>query len=498
MSFLRQTGLVSVLALVIGAPAQAAITPEEVWGLWQKLSTDMGYDLAVGATNRKGDSLVLTDVVIGAGPVGQIPLRELNLRDRGDGSVEVTLPEQIDIVVKTEIEGQPPLDVKMKVLQDGYVAVVSGSVDAPVIDMSAKTLQVLQEQVNLPEGEGAVSTQVIMAGLSGKTALKMGEATEITSSVSATTIEAKVQGAAGEDGEVMDVTLSSQDFLSQFEGTIPADLKATAELHEVIAAGLRGTGHYQTGKGAVDFIMRDKGQETKVNIVMDSSRLSAGLEGPALEYSAGAKGLSATFSGPAIPLPTFTLSLGDYSFGLKMPMIKTEAPTDFAASIGLTDLVLPEMAWMMIDPTKTLSRDPATMILDIAGKVRLTENLSEETDTSGAEMPGELHALTLNQLVVKMLGAHLNGAGAFTFDNTDLESFGGVPRPMGAVDFRLEGGNKLLDQLVNLGLIDEDDATGYRMMLAMFTKAAEGEDVMTSKIEVTPEGHVVANGQRIQ
>ncbi|MEO1365292.1 MAG: DUF2125 domain-containing protein, partial [Pseudomonadota bacterium] len=96
------------------------------------------------------------------------------------------------------------------------------------------------------------------------------------------------------------------------------------------------------------------------------------------------------------------------------------------------------------------------------------------------------------------LGAKLTGAGDFTFDNSDLVTFDGLPRPKGAVDLSLVGGNGLLDKLVAMGLVPEDQAMGARMMMGLFAVPGEAEDTLTSKIEVNDEGHVLANGQRLR
>ena len=93
--------------------------------------------------------------------------------------------------------------------------------------------------------------------------------------------------------------------------------------------------------------------------------------------------------------------------------------------------------------------------------------------------------------------ARLSGAGSFTFDNTDMVTFNGVPRPEGALDLRLEGANALLDKLVAMGLLPQEQAMGARMMMGLFG-VPEGDDTLTSKIEVNAEGHLLANGQRLQ
>jgi hypothetical protein len=114
------------------------------------------------------------------------------------------------------------------------------------------------------------------------------------------------------------------------------------------------------------------------------------------------------------------------------------------------------------------------------------------------DFPGELKALTLNDLTLEVAGAELVGSGDFTFDNSDKESFDGMPRPEGALDLRLLGGNKLLDSLIQMGIVPEAEAMGARMMMGVFAVPGPSEDELLSRIEVNEEGHVLANGQRIK
>ncbi|MFC3119058.1 DUF2125 domain-containing protein [Jhaorihella thermophila] len=112
--------------------------------------------------------------------------------------------------------------------------------------------------------------------------------------------------------------------------------------------------------------------------------------------------------------------------------------------------------------------------------------------------PGELHALTINDLRLSAAGAAVTGKGDFTFDNSDLQSFGGVPRPEGTVKLQIIGANGLIDRLIQMGLVSEDEAMGFRMMLGMLAVPGDGPDTLNSTIEVNEQGQVLANGQRIK
>jgi len=115
----------------------------------------------------------------------------------------------------------------------------------------------------------------------------------------------------------------------------------------------------------------------------------------------------------------------------------------------------------------------------------------------GDAPPGEIHALDVTELRASVAGAELTGAGAFTFDNTDLTTFAGAPAPTGKIDLKLVGGNTLLDSLVAMSLLTADDANGARMMMSMFANPGAGPDEMTSTLEFKDKGFF-ANGQQLQ
>jgi len=62
----------------------------------------------------------------------------------------------------------------------------------------------------------------------------------------------------------------------------------------------------------------------------------------------------------------------------------------------------------------------------------------------------------------------------------------------------LSGGNGLLDKLVGMGLVQEEQAMGARMMIGLFARPGGGEDTLQSTIELKEDGSVLANGQRIR
>ncbi|MEY3533708.1 MAG: hypothetical protein RI979_1732, partial [Pseudomonadota bacterium] len=124
------------------------------------------------------------------------------------------------------------------------------------------------------------------------------------------------------------------------------------------------------------------------------------------------------------------------------------------------------------DPTGAVPHDPATLVIDTTGTALLKADLMASAE--GTTPVAELHSLNVNDLTARVAGAELTGTGAFTFDNTDLTTFGGMPAPTGKLELKLMGGNGLLDALVSMGMLSEDDAMGARMMIAMFANPGAG------------------------
>jgi hypothetical protein len=165
-----------------------------------------------------------------------------------------------------------------------------------------------------------------------------------------------------------------------------------------------------------------------------------------------------------------------------------------------TELQVSDTIWNLADPQNILPRDPITVALGLSAKVTPFFDLLDPAQQEAmmmADVPGELNSVDIIEFVIKGVGADITGGGAFTFDNSDLQSFDGFPRPEGQVSFEINGVNALIDNLIQMGLIPQEEAMMPRMMMGMFTTPV-GDDMLTSTIEVNGEGHVLANGQRLR
>ena len=113
------------------------------------------------------------------------------------------------------------------------------------------------------------------------------------------------------------------------------------------------------------------------------------------------------------------------------------------------------------------------------------------------ELIGHEEVQQLLQVLAKAAGAEVSATGGLTFDNADLATFDGVPRPDGKVTVNIKGVTKLVENLIAMGILSEDDAMGFRMGLAMVAKPGPGPDELVSEIEFK-EGGLFTNGMRMR
>ncbi len=218
-------------------------------------------------------------------------------------------------------------------------------------------------------------------------------------------------------------------------------------------------------------------------------------------YDVRSTDVALNMSTPDLPFPV-SAQMAESAFNMTLPLAAAEEPQDMALGLTLGGFTMSDMLWNIFDPNNALPREPATIAVDLEGTVTPFVNLFDPEAVAMLEqtggVPGELNTLTLNDLTVDAVGSKLTGSGDFTFDNSDLETFDGMPAPAGTITFNLDGGNALLDRLIEMGLLAQQDAMGARMMMSMFSVPGNGEDSLKSTIEVKKNGQILANGQRIR
>jgi hypothetical protein len=487
-------GTTAALALVAANSALADVTPEEVWQNWQDFYTSSGSTVTTGSVERDGDTLIITDFKTSSDNetgTSDSAVAEIRLRDNGDGSVGVEMSEDMTFGFTTPaLEGEGSSGATGTAKMPGLTGTVSGSVDDMAYDYTMPSVEITMEPIENGAPAGKIS--VLLSDSTSTYQLSgPAEAKVLDGSFGAASMAVNLEITDPESPLVG--SLNVADLAGQVSGSVSGIEEV--ELTDAFAKGFALDMGMTYGAMVYDF---DVSNATTPGALMGGSEggsFQFALDAAKMLLAGGGKNVSATLSSADLPFPEVKVSYAESGFNLTLPLTKGDAPQDFSFLTKVVDLQISEEIWAMLDPTGALPHDPATLVIDTTGTALLKADLMASAE--GATPDAELHSLNVNDLTARIAGAELTGTGAFTFDNTDLTTFEGMPAPTGKMELKLVGGNGLLDALVAMGMLSEDDAMGARMMIAMFANPGAGEDELTSVLEFKDKGFF-ANGQQLQ
>lgn len=487
-----------VIALFSAGAVQADVTAAEVWADWQQNFAMYGETgLTIGDETMDGDTLTISDIAMHIEDnqtVIDVDMGTLTFVENGDGSVSVQMEESYPINVVSEAGGS----VKMTMFQAGLKLDVSGTPEAMIYNISADKYSVTVDEITENNKKLKADIRLTLNDLAGAYTSNTAEMRDADYDLKAASFDMLVDVTPPETaGDYFTMSGKVADLAIRTAMTVPLG-DAMTKPEDIFVAGFRIDGGYNYGQGDYIFDVKADGEQTSGSASVASGNLTFKMDETAMTYDTSAKDVSVAINGAGIPFP-IELSMAEYGFGVNMPLAKTDDPADFGVRINMTDLNVNDMIWSLADPAGALPHDAVTLQLDLSGKAKLFFNLLDpvHAEAMGTELPGELNELTLNNLKISAAGAEVTGAGAFTFDNTDMTTFDGMPRPNGDVTVNVKGANALIDKLIAMGVLPEDQAMMGRMMMGMFATPT-GDDELTSKIEINEEGHVIANGQRLQ
>ncbi|SMX26871.1 hypothetical protein TRP8649_00969 [Pelagimonas phthalicica] len=499
---------VSALALcALTTPALADVTPQQVWDDLEAYMQGFGY--SVTATEMAdGGNLKVNDVVMSI-PVPDIDgsvafsMGTMDLTDQGDGTVLITFPADMPVMIKGT-DGGDEIDVTINFTQEDMKLVVSGEPNNLTYDYTATKMAMSLGKMMADGMEitrDMLRADIVAGPISGKSTVLRAAGLQSVSQTfdygnltydvafndpdndDAALFNGALNGLTGSGETVMPEGVDYADPTALFEGGFGVD----------VTMGHQG--------GRLEFAVTERSGTTQGKTSSGSGSLTIAMSGDAMTYKVGGTDVKVDMSGPEIPLPV-SAQMAETGFTLAAPLKPGDAPQDATLEVVLGGFQMADLLWNIFDPGAQLPRDPATIRVAMDAKVSPLVNFLNEDDVMKMEMegsmPGELNEVTLRELVIDAVGGKITGSGAFTFDNTDLDSFDGLPRPEGKLDVAVSGANGLIDKLIGMGLLSEEDAMGGRMMLGMFTVPGAEPDTATSVIEVNAEGHVLANGQRLK
>lgn len=501
MTNLKTIGGSAAFITLMGSTASVAeITSQEVWNDWSQHLTSFGYEVTA-TPDITSDSVVVNNLMFAIplpddGGMLKVDFGKISFKDQGDGTVAIVLPDQKPIAIGVNND----FSVTLNYDTTGMSMVASGAADDMTYTYSAPKIAInISDLVIEGEKIDTAKLGLILSDVAGQSTSKTTGLRNIVQAMSAASLTYDFAFAEPGGGDFsMTVKGAMSDLKVEADSSIPAVVDF-AKMSEALDNGFASKVALSSGGSWYEFTSNDRGTEVTGKSSSDSGSLKFALDREMINYGGTATGTKSSITSSDFPFP-IDITMAEAAFNLLMPAGPSDDPKDLNLTVKLVDVNVNDMIWSMADPMGKLPHDPATIVLDIDGKANWFIDIMdpESAQSDDFDRPGELKELTLNALQVKVAGADLTGNGAFTFNNDDLETFDGIPAPTGEINLQLVGGNGLLDNLVAMGLLPEDQAMGVRMMTGMFTVAGEGEDTLTSKIEVNGDGTILANGQRIK
>lgn len=480
--------------------AAADVTPEEVWAGWQTAMESMYGGYTAASEEKSGDTLVITELKVSKEfPEGSMSFTvpSVELKDNGDGTVTVTTANEYDGMIAIEEDGQT-MDMDLYVRQIGASMIVSGTPDNLTSTYSAESVSFGLDELKA-DGKTIPNAivDITMNGMSGTSTLTE-TSTEQAYQAENVQVDVSMKNPDTDDTVKMDALLNRIEVTSTSDG-----IGEMGDLHEMASEG--GTFSFDLSVANSDVTINAMSEGTPFAMVIGAGEGSgsSSLTADGLAYNALTKDIQATVEVNAFPQP-IEVAISEYGTNAMIPVLPTDEPAPAAIGIALRDFTMSDALWDIFDPAKILPRIPATIALGLEGDAILREAMfdPEQAEKIGemfeeGNPPVTLDNLRLTELEVTAAGAMITGQGDLTFDNDDLETFNGFPRPEGQVSLRAVGLNGLLDNLGKMGILPPEQLMGPRMMLSMFT-VVEAQDTLTSTIEFLGGGQIKANGQRIR
>jgi hypothetical protein len=494
----RQFFITTALATLITTPALADLTAAQVWTDWQDFAARNGYTLAAASESRSGDVLTVSGVTMAmtlpdgdmTGDLGTFTFTELS-----DGTVAVGVPAEAPLAFSGTGEDDEDFAITLLLRHDGLEMIASGAPGRTLYTYAAPQVSLTATSF---EAEGEVvpmDLDVTFAELAGEYEIVEGTPMAVRSDMTADGVAAAFAASDPEgSGDEVRLLATLSDLVSTSTGTM-SSFTAMSGLGEMIEQGLTSEGMLSYRNASYEVAGSAEGRDFEMRTGAAAGQLDVSVGPGGLSYGGTNSDLTLVVRGAQMPLPEASLAMESSTWKFDMPVAVSEEPQDFALLLRLDGLTASDMLWGVLDPMGALPRDPATLVFDVAGQANWLVDITDP-EVSGAPLdgaPGEIHALTVNEIRLDIAGAELTGTGDFTFDNATVP-----PVPAGMVDLQLVGGNALLDTLVSMGMLPQEQAMGARMMLGLFARPGAGEDTLTSRIEFTPEGGIIANGQPLR
>lgn len=492
-------GAVCLAALIVGNAAHADVTAAQVWDDWKSQLMLYGEDsITIGAEETSSDAVTVRDIEMNFSDdqiTVQALMGDLVFNEQSDGTVRVTMEPSYPIAVT----GEDGVIINLVISHENMEVIVSGDPGAMnyaiTADRYAVELQdIVDSGVTIPS-----DARIVANDLNVDMTSTSGDPRNITYEASIATLDLladfQIPDASGEY-----VLASGKINGMQMQADIAIPEDADFENPDnLFVDGFAVQGGYTLESAEYIFDINAEGDQGAGSLSTGTVSLTGEINSERLAYASQTADVAFALQSSDLPFPV-ELSMAEYGVSFEMPVAQSDEPSDFGISFDLVDLAFSDTIWDLFDAGNVLPRDPATFQIALSGQARPLFDVLDPAQAEAmdeAEVPYELSSVTLDRLNIKAAGASVTGSGAFIFDNTDTQTFAPLPRPEGEATVQISGLNRLLDNLVAMGLVPEQDIMGPRMMMGMFARST-GDDQMETSVEISPNGQVLVNGNRVR
>ena len=499
----------SVFSLLLSSTATLAdITNAEVWDNWQSYIGSMGFSITANESQH-GKVLTVTDITMsmptaedGAHLSAILPM--LTFTEKGDGSVQIAFLPISKIAIDMTLATGQKIDAIFAHAQNGFDMNITGENGDLNYVYTASDINLSLEELIIDGDEiesDTAKVDVNLKNISGNSSITDGDLRNYTKALNTAALDYDLAFSNPDRGTKATVKGTLQNLASSSNSMLPSTGFDMTDISAMLDAGFNAAGTFTYQGGTMDLAFDGPDGAGTANTSSKGGAIAIAFGSDGMNYDLSQTGLAINALAQGVPLP-ISLNMAAAKFNFAIPIQKSDEEQDFAFGFTMGNFTVPDMVWGLLDPSAQLPRDPITLALDLSGKAKVLFDFLKPDQAAAlllpATVPGELNALNLKSFVLDAVGARLTGTGDFTFDNSDLTSFDGMPRPTGAVDLKLVGGNDLLDRLVVMGMLPQEQAKVARMMMGLFAVAGTEPDTLNSNIEINNAGHILANGTRIQ
>lgn len=288
-------------------------------------------------------------------------------------------------------------------------------------------------------------------------------------------MEASLQGGEGTGSTV---SAAMRDLALEGSATVPSP----GALAEMLYAGAPGQAVGSLTAGSIEMRVVSTAEapgtlDWRAEGLSGNATLTSGR----MELQGESRGNAWSLSSPAMPLQgTLTAPLAQATYAV--PMAPSGRPDEMAIRLLIQDVAADEALWATLDPGGTLPRDPATLLVDVTGTMRVTERIDRLRP--GAEPPFEVSTLNLRELSASALGAAANATG-------QIEILQPVGVPLGEIQVGATGLGTLIGTLGRAGILSPELVTMAEAIMQVYLRPAAGRDVWTAEVAFTRQGTLV-------